>query len=216
MTSTLRRVAALGAIVAVVLITAACGGSSKTPNTTTPTTSTTPTQTTGSTTTATGKSGGNVIGRTTTVLLFPSMAATLKNEGITITPVPPATVSKVVLTIPISGGHFVAAKFSGTLNHSGGVTFTHKGKKVTVTDFVINTQKKQLSGQVNGKSVPLFDLNLARVKRASEPKHTVVATNLPLAVTSDLASALNKGLSVSAFKAGQAFGVATILIALKS
>jgi hypothetical protein len=144
------------------------------------------------------------------------MATALRNGAITVAPVPPSTVKGTVLKLTISGGQIVTATFSGTLNQAGGLTFTHNGKSVKLTDFVLNTQTKQLTATVNGKSLPMFDLNLASVKRANEPKHTYIATNIGLTVTSNGASALNDGLGVTTFKGGQNFGVATVVLTLKS
>jgi hypothetical protein len=113
----------------------------------------------------------------------------MQNEGITIAPVPPTTVTKTVLSFPISGGKIAVTKFVGTLNHRGGLTFTHNGKSVKVTDLVLDTQTKQATATVGGKSLPFFDLNLASFTHATEPLHTVVASNITLTLTSDAASA---------------------------
>jgi hypothetical protein len=117
---------------------------------------------------------------------------------------------------PISGGQIVVAKFAGTLNHSGGLTFRHDGKTVTLTRFVMNTDTKHLTAAVGGRSLPIFDVNLASLERASEPHGIVVATNVELTVTSNAATALNSGLGVTTFTGGQPFGVASLIIAVKS
>lgn len=128
----------------------------------------------------------------------------------------PASITKTVLLFPISGGQIVAATFAGTLNHSGGLTFCHHSKKVTLTNFVMNTHTKRLTATVGGKPMPAFDLNLASFKHASEPHRTIIATNIGLMVTPKAASALNSGLGVTTFKGQQAFGVATLLVQTKS
>jgi len=61
----------------------------------------------------------------------------------------------------------------------------------------------------------VFDLNLASLKRASGPKGTVVASNIKLTTTPQLASSLNSGLGVNTFKGGQNFGILTLTIAVK-
>jgi hypothetical protein len=199
-----RRRGALAAIAASALLAAACGGGSKS------STIANGTNSTGTT------SESTVIGQSTTVVFYPSMATALKNGAITVAPVPPSTAKGSVLMFTISGGQIVTATFSGTLNHTGGLTFSHNGKSVKLTDFVLNTQTKQLTATLNGKSLPMFDLNLASVKRAAEPKRTYIATNIQLTVTSNSASALNDGLGVTTFKAGQNFGVATVVLKLNS
>ena len=117
------------------------------------------------------------------------------------------------MLFPVSGGQIVVATLAGTVDHTGGLTFSHSGKSVTLTNFVINTNTKQLTATVGGQSMPFFDLNLASSKRASGPHGTVVASNIKLTVTSQAATALNSGLSVSTFKAGMHFGIATLTVA---
>ena len=120
-----------------------------------------------------------------------------------------------MLLFPISGGQITVATFAGTLNHSGGLAFCHHSKKVTLTNFVMDTHTKRLTATVSGKSLPIFILNLAALKHTREPHRTIVATNIGLAVTPRAASALNSGLGVSTFKAGQDFGVATQVVQVK-
>ena len=127
----------------------------------------------------------------------------------------PASVSKTVLVLPINGGQITVATFAGTLNHSGGLAFCHHSKSVTLTKLVMNTHTKQFTGSAGGKTMPIFDLNLASLRHASEPHRTIVATNIGLTVTPRGASALNSALGVTTFKARQAFGVATLLVQVK-
>jgi hypothetical protein len=117
------------------------------------------------------------------------------------------------LLFPVSGGQIVPATLVGTVDHTGGLTFSRSGRNVTLTNFVINTNTKQLRATVGGQSIPIFDLNLASLNRASGPQATVVASNIKLTVTSQAATALNSGLGVSAFKGGMNFGIATLTIA---
>jgi hypothetical protein len=224
----LRRLPALGAIAAVALLAAACsGGSSSSPTASGSTPSgssssgsnssgiTSASCTSTSSATSTAKSGSTVIGRSTTVVLYPSFAAALKKEKITVAPVSPASITKTVLLFPISGGQIAVATFAGTLNHSGGLAFCHHSKKVTLTNFVLNTHTKRLTATVSGKLLPIFNLNLASLTHAKEPHRTMIATNIGLMVTPRAASALNSGLGVTIFKAGQVFGIATPVVVFK-
>ena len=153
-----------------------------------------------------------VIGKSTDVVVNPAVSAALKHAGITVTAVAPAT-AKTTLLFPVSGGQIVIATLAGTIDHTGGLTFRHGGKSVTLTSFVINTNTKQLTATVGGVSMPVFDLNLASSRHASGPHGTVVASNIKLNVTSQAAAALNSGLGVSTFKAGMKFGIATLTVA---
>jgi len=132
-----------------------------------------------------------------------------------VAPVAPATAKKIVLVFPVSGGQIVVATLAGTVDHTGGLTFSHNGKSVTLTNFIVDTSTKQLTATVGGQSVPIFDLNLASLKRASGPGGTVVATNIKLTTTPQAASALNSGLGVTSFKGGMNFGIATLTVAVK-
>jgi len=224
MTSILRRLTALCAIAAVALLAAGCGGSSKSSTTASGSTSS-GSNGSGNTSascistagaTSTTEPGSTVVGRSTSVVLFPSFAAVLKKGAITVASVPPASVTNTVLVFPISGGQIVAATFDGTLSHSGGLTFCHHRKSVALTDFVMNTRTKQVTATVGGKSLPIFDLDLASLKHAEEPLQTIVATNVVLTVTPKAGSALDSGLGVTTFKGGgQVFGVATLIVQVK-
>jgi hypothetical protein len=52
----------------------------------------------------------------------------------------------------------------------------------------MNTHTKRLIAKVSGKSLPIFNLNLASFKHAREPHRTIVATNIGLTVTPSTAS----------------------------
>lgn len=199
MPRTFRRLSILPMLAVVVLGATACGSSSS------------------STSTATTPASAPVAvaGRSTSVVVNPATAQVLKQNGITVAPVAPATAKKA-LVFPVSGGRITVATLAGTVNHTGGLTFSHSGKSVQLTSFTINTTTKQLTALAGGQRVPILNLDLASLKRASGPNGTVVARNIKLTLTSQAASALNSGLGVSIFKAGLPFGVATLTVAVKT
>ena len=153
-----------------------------------------------------------VTGKSTDVVVNPAVSAALKQAGIVVTAIAPAT-AKTTLLFPVSGGQIVVATLAGTVDHTGGLIFSHSGKSVTLSTFVINTNTKRLTATVGGRSQPIFDLNLASLKRASGPHGAVVASHIKLTVTSRAATTLNSGLGVSTFKAGMNFGIATLFVA---
>jgi hypothetical protein len=155
-----------------------------------------------------------VVGTSTAVTVYPVDKQILANSGVTITPIAPAT-AKGALVFPVSGGQVTVATLSGTLQHTGGLKFTRGGKSVEMTSFIIDTTKKQVTALVNGMRVPILDLSLASVKRASGPNGTVIASGITLTVTPQTASILNTGLEVELFQAGLPFGVATVTVAVK-
>jgi hypothetical protein len=206
------RLLAIAVIVAAGLAVAACSSGSSGSNTSTggtAATSSTSPDTWAKITYASARA--TVIGKSTDVVVNPALSAALRHAGVAVSAVAPAT-AETTLLFPVSGGQIVIATLAGTIDHAGGLTFRHGGKSVTLTSFVINTNTKQLTATVGGHSMPIFDLNLASLKRASGPHGTVVAGNIKLAVTSQAAGALSSGLGVSTFKAGTQFGVATLTV----
>jgi hypothetical protein len=212
------RLSAITVIVAVELVVAACGGGSSSSVASGSDTSSSSTAATGGTssspsaTTRYTSAKATVIGRSTHVVVNPAISAALKRADITVTAIAPAAANTTLL-FPVSGGQIVVATLAGTIDHTGGLTYSHSGKSVTLTNFVINTITKRLTAIVGGQPKPIFDLNLASHRRASGPRGKVVASTIKLTVTSKAASALNSGLGVSTFKAGMNFGIARLIVA---
>ena len=208
-----RRLSAMGVIAAAVLSVAACGSSSSSSTTKTGTAAKT-----SSTTTAATSAPATVVGRSTVLTVNPKITTKLKNAGITVAAVAPATTKthKTVFAFPTTSGQIVVATVTGTVNDTGGLTFSHSGKSVKLTNFIVDTSTKQLTAEVNGKREPIFALNLASLKHVSAPHGTVVASNIKLTVTSQAANTLNTDLGVSTFTANQNFGIVTLTIAVKS
>ena len=200
------RLPTIAVIVAAGLVVSACSSSSISS-----TTGTSGTSSSTSATTTYASDQATVVGKSTDVVVNPAVSAALKHAGIIVTAVSPAT-AKMTLLFPVSGGQIVVATLAGIVDHTGGLTFSHGGKHITLTNFVINTTTKQLTATVGGQSMPIFDLNLAPHKRASGRHGTVVAS-IKLTVALQAAAALNSGLGVSTFKAGMNFGIATLTVA---
>jgi hypothetical protein len=204
---------AIAVMVAAGLVVAACSSGSSGSNTSSGSTAAT-SGTSSSTPPAItyAPAQATVTGKSTDVVVNPAVSAALKQAGVAVTAVAPAT-AKTTLLFPVSGGQIVVATLVGTVDHTGGLTFSHSGKSVTLTNFVINTNTKQVTATVGRQSMPIFDLKLASLKRASGPQGTVVASNIKLTVTSQAATALNSGLGVTTFKGGMNFGIATLTVA---
>ena len=214
-----RRLSAIAVIAVAALGLAACGSSSSSSTKSTSTAPATSATTSGTpSTTTSGSAPATVIGRSTSVVVNPAITAALKHADITIAAVPPASTKthNTLLIFPTTSGQIVTATVTGTVYDTGGLTFSHAGKSVKLTNFVVNTSTKQLTAEVGGQQIVVFDLNLASLKRASGPKATVVASNIKLTTTPQLASSLNSGLGVNTFKRGQHFGILTLAVAVKS
>jgi hypothetical protein len=201
---------AIAVMIAAGLVVAACGGGSSGSNTSTGgTAATSGTSSSTPATTRYAPAQATVTGKSTDVVVNPAVSAALKQAGIAVTAIAPAT-GRTTLLFPVTGGQIVVATFAGTVDHTGGLTFRHSGKNVTLTNFVINTGTKQLTATVGGRSLPIFDLNLASPTR---PHGTLVAREIKLTVTPRAAAALNSGLGVTTFKARMHFGIATLTVA---
>jgi len=186
---------------------AACGSSSKT-------TSTTPTGASAAANSGTTGSGV-LVGKQTSVALNPATSQLLKEHQIVVTAVAPATY-RTTLLWPVSGGQIAVASAAGTIDHTGGVRLSHAGTSVQVTSFIIDTSTKQVTALIGGQRLPIFAVDTSSEKRQTGVGGTIVEGGLKFTLIEGAATALNSALGVSAFKAGQVFGTATITLAVKT
>ena len=131
------------------------------------------------------------------------------------------------LKFPITGGNVtyykpgsVSPYVQGEIDHDGsGLSLTGGGKKVDLTDFVVDPGKSLLTGKVtvDGKvaapSAPLFFLD----GRTLEPLRTTddgraVLEGTTVKLKEESAALLNKTFGVDALKGGFVIGVAKITV----
>ena len=153
-----------------------------------------------------------VIGKSTVVVVDPEVSAALKQTGVTVTAIAPAT-ARATLRFPVSGGQIHVATLAGTVQHTGGLIFRHGHRTVTLTDLVINTKTRHVTAMVGRRSMPVFRLNLASPMGSSGRHHAVITSNIRLTVLPRAATALNSGLGVRTFRTGRRFGIATLTVA---
>ncbi len=158
-------------------------------------------------------------GSTTNVDLDASTAQVLKDNGVSVAPVAPATVSTsgstTTASFPITEGYVAIYPqdqrpfVRGTFSHSGGLTFTAGGKSVTATDFIVNPGSSTLTATVGGNGVQLLDLDGTNVRITQDGSTTrLEGTVAKLSATA--ASALNQAFGVSLFRQGIPLGVVRI------
>lgn len=136
--------------------------------------------------------------------------AALTSLGIAPSAAPDATLTGTTYSFPITTGKLNGKTLAGTVGHSGGIVLTKGATVVTLSDFTIDTAKKQLWGKVNGSApVALLDLDLAGLTLTFRSQ-LVWVNNVPAAFTAGAASALNTAFGTSAITAGLPLGVATI------
>ena len=205
-----RRAVFLPLLALVALGIAACGSSKKA------TTGTTATGAAATGTAATTTAGSTaLVGKQTSVALNPAISILFRENQIVATAVAPATYHHTLLW-PVSGGHVAIATVAGTIEHTGGIRLCHAGKSVEVTRFLVDTSTDQVTALVGGQRMPIFAINTSEAKHQTGTGGTILESGLKFTLTEQGASALNGGLGVSAFKAGQIFGTATLTLAVKT
>ena len=154
-----------------------------------------------------------VTGKNTVLVLDASTAQALKNAGVQVSAVAPATAaSSGGISFPITGGTLTQTGLKGTINHSGGLSFTHSGKTVTATNFVLNTTQGTLSATVSGKQVPLLAVSLdSKMARTTSGSETV-ATGITSTINTAAAVLLDAKLVVKVFTPGLPIGALAVYV----
>ena len=157
-------------------------------------------------------------GGTTTVTTGPGIAKTLLRNGILPLATSPGRQSfgysgglTTSFAFPVTGGAVDLGTLAGTIEHRGGITFLNlrNGRKLTVSDFVIDTRTGELTGRVNRTTtrVPVFTLDLSAATVSASGK-TVTVRNIDVRLTAVAAGALNDALRTQVFTAGLDLGTA--------
>ena len=150
-------------------------------------------------------------GGKTTLALNAKTAQVLTDNGISVTPVSEAKVTKAGIAFPIQGGMVKAKTLAGKITHSGGLNFSAGGKDLTIRDFTVNTKSGTLTAYVEqvGKRLTILDLNLAKAK-VHLAKKQVTVKNVRATLAKGAAAALNGYYGTTLFKGGLKIGVATV------
>jgi hypothetical protein len=168
-------------------------------------------------------------GRSTGVTLDAGFVKALQSLKLTPAPVGDATISTAgVANFPITGGNVtyykpgtVSPYVQGTIDHAGsGLSLTGGGKKVSLTDFVVDpgtstlTGKVSVDGKVAAENAPLFFLNGRTLKalRVDKSNGTAVLDGTTVELKDESAALLNKTFGVDALKGGLTIGIAKITV----
>jgi hypothetical protein len=151
--------------------------------------------------------GIQVSGGKTQLRLSPGLEKSLRQEGVTIQPLPPASLKGRALTLPVAAGTFDPAADTDTLAHLGGLRLVSGKKSVALRRLSFDASTKSLTATVAGKRV-----RLARLVGADlEPKGFDVqleAKRMPL--TGAASAALNKVLDLPrVLRSGRSLGSVT-------
>jgi hypothetical protein len=148
-------------------------------------------------------------GESTTLVLDEGTAAVLAENSVSVAPIEPSTASDAGIAFPITGGSVEAESLAGTIEHSGGLTFSAGGTDLALTDFVIDTAAGTLSATAGDAQVVILDVDLSGLQR-SDDNGTIVLEDIALTLSADGAGALNDTFGVTLFTEGLAIGTATV------
>jgi hypothetical protein len=168
-------------------------------------------------------------GRTTAVTLDAGFVGALQALKVTPAPVGDATISKQgVASFPITGGNVtyyepgtVSPFVQGELDHDGaGLSLTAGGKRVELTDFVIDpgasvlTGTVSVDGEVAAEDAPLFFLDGRTLNplEVNEGNGTAILEGTTVKLKAEAAELLNQTFGIQDLEEGLVIGVAKITI----
>lgn len=168
-------------------------------------------------------------GRTTAVALDAGFVSALESLKVTPGPVGEASISdQGVASFPITGGEVtyyepgtVSPYVQGELAHDGsGLSLTAGGKRVELTDFVIDpgasvlTGTVAVDGEVAAEEAPLFFLDGRTLDplEVNESNGTAILEGTTVKLKAEAAELLNQTFGIQDLQEGLVVGVATITI----
>ena len=168
-------------------------------------------------------------GRSTAVSLDSGFVEALQSLKLTPGPLGAASISKAgVASFPITGGNVtyyepgsVSPYVQGEIDHDGaGLSLEGGGKRVELTDFVVDPGKSVLTGKVTvdgevaAESAPLFFLDGRTLNplEVDEGNGTAVLEGTTVKLKAEAAELLNQTFGVDALTEGLVIGVAKITI----
>jgi hypothetical protein len=168
-------------------------------------------------------------GRSTAVTLDAGFVSALQSLEVTPGPVGSATISNQgVASFPITGGNVtyyepgtVSPFVQGEVDHDGsGLSLTAGGKKVELTDFVVDpgasvlTGKVSVDGEVAAEDAPLFFLDGRTLNplEVRESNGTAILEGTTVKLKTEAADLLNQTFGIQDLQEGLVIGVAKITI----
>jgi hypothetical protein len=166
-------------------------------------------------------------GKDTAVTLDAGFVDALGSLKLTPAPVGSAEISKDgVASFPITGGNVTyyppgteSPYVQGEVDHDGsGLSLTGGGKKVELTDFVVDPGKSLLTGKVTvdgevaAESAPLFFLDGRTLKPLQTGEGTAILEGTTVKLKQEAADLLNQTFGVDALAGGFVIGVAKFTV----
>ena len=173
--------------------------------------------------------GGDPVaeGQDTAVALDAGFVEALGSLKLTPAPVGSAEISKEgVASFPITGGNVTyytpgteSPYVQGEVDHDGsGLSLTGGGKKVELTDFVVDPGRSLLTGKVTvdgavaAESAPLFFLDGRTLKPLQTGDGTAILEGTTVKLKQEAADLLNQTFGVDALAGGFVIGKAKITV----
>lgn len=148
-----------------------------------------------------------VSGGKTQLRLSPGLEKSLRQDGVRVKPLPPASLKGHRLTLPVAAGPFDADTDTDVLAHQGGLRLISGKRNVALRRFSFDSSTKSLTATVAGERLRIARLVGASLERDGFDAR-LKAKRMPL--TGAGAAALNKALELpQALRAGRSLGSAT-------
>jgi len=168
-----------------------------------------------------------VTGQSTAVTLDAGFVEALTSLKVTPGPVGDAEISaEGIASFPITGGNVtyyepgtVSPFVQGELQHDGsGLSLEAGGKKVELTDFVVDpgasvlTGKVSVDGEVAAESAPLFFLDGRTLNPLQAEGQTAILEGTTVKLKAEAADLLNQTFEIDALTEGLVIGIAKITL----
>ena len=166
-------------------------------------------------------------GRSTAVTLDSGFVEALQSLKLTPGPLGAASISKAgVASFPITGGNVtyyepgsVSPYVQGEIDHDGaGLSLEGGGKRVELTDFVVDPGKSLLTGKVTvdgevaAESAPLFFLDGRTLNPLQTGDGVAILEGTTVKLKQEAADLLNQTFGVDALAGGFKIGIAKITV----
>ena len=149
-------------------------------------------------------------GEETVLALDEKTARALGKDGIDLDAVDPSSVGFAGIEFPIVGGEIDAQASAGTIDHAGGIRFSSGGKRLKLTDFVVDIEAGTLTATTSaGPDLSTLNLDLSGVER-TEKDGEIVLGGISATLSRAAATALNDAFSTSIFSRGLSMGEMTV------
>jgi hypothetical protein len=147
----------------------------------------------------------------TTLQVDKRMTRTLRALGVSVAPLTPATTARGGgVALPITGGRVDPGTGEGDVEHAGGLQLRRGTARMRLTSVTVRAgSARRISAKAGGRRVDAFSIAVQKGTVRRRGFATTLA-DVPVKLTAEGATALNRALGVTAFRNGTRFGLATV------